>query len=144
METVKTLYVGDLRTRAHHTFSGNEIITDAPPDNKGRGEAFSPTDLLATSLGSCILTIMGIAAREHGFSIDNTKIRIYKIMASNPRRVGEVKIEFFFPDVVYSEKEKKILAYASKTCPVALSLSSELKQTIHFYYHGENEPVIIS
>ncbi len=143
METIQTIYEGDLRTRAHHVNSGMELITDAPPDNKGRGEAFSPTDLLATALGSCILTIMGIAAREHGFCIDATRLKIYKIMASNPRRVGEVKIEFFFPDILYSEKEKKILSYAAKTCPVALSLNSELKQTIVFIYK-DAEPLTIA
>lgn len=105
-ETIRTTYLGELRTKATHIKSGNALITDAPPDNKGKGEAFSPTDLLATSLGSCMLTIMGIAAREHGFNIDGTKVKIWKMMESNPRRVGEVKIEFTFPKNNYSEKEK--------------------------------------
>ena len=87
-ETTQTIYLGELRTKATHVRSGNEIITDAPPDNKGKGEYFSPTDLLATSLGSCMITIMGIAAREHGFNIDGTTAKIWKIMDSNPRRVG--------------------------------------------------------
>ena len=78
-DTAKTIYLGDLRTEATHVLSGNKIITDAPPDNKGKGEAFSPTDLLATALGSCMITIMGIAAREHGFNIDGTQANIVKI-----------------------------------------------------------------
>ena len=118
METVRTQYIGGLRTKAHHVNSGNELITDAPLDNKGRGEAFSPTDLLATSLGSCALTIMGIAANEHGFNIDGTDVKITKIMASNPRRVGEVVVEFNYPPNNYSEKEKKFIRVAADSCPV--------------------------
>jgi uncharacterized OsmC-like protein len=133
-ETIRTRYLGELRTEAEHIKSGNQIITDAPPDNKGKGEAFSPTDLLATSLGSCMLTIMGISAREHGFSIDGTKVKIWKIMESNPRRVGEVKIELYFPPNNYTEKEKKHIERAAHTCPVNLSLHPELKKTILFNY----------
>ena len=109
-ETTQTEYLGELRTQATHVYSGNTIITDAPLDNKGKAEAFSPTDLLATSLGSCMITIMGIAAREHGFNIDGTQAKIWKIMQSNPRRVGEVKIDLNFPKRDYSEKQKKIIA----------------------------------
>jgi uncharacterized OsmC-like protein len=134
MATVHTIYTGDLRTTAKHLQSGNTIITDAPTDNQGKGEAFSPTDLLATSLGSCMLTIMGIAARTAGFSIDGTTIDITKIMASEPRRVAEVVCEFNFPDTEYTEKQKKILQKAADTCPVAKSLHPELKQTIKFNF----------
>ena len=134
IETVKTIYLGELRTEATHVQSGNELITDAPLDNQGNGEAFSPTDLLATSLGSCMLTIMGISAREHGFNIDGARVKIWKIMESNPRRVGEVKIEFTFPKNNYSEKEKKIIETAAHTCPVNLSLHPDLKKTIIFNY----------
>ena len=130
METVKTIYLGELRTNATHVRSGNTLITDAPVDNKGKGEAFSPTDLLATSLGSCMMTIIGIAARTHGFDVDGTVIRITKIMADNPRRVGEVIVEFDFPQKIYSEKEKAIIHHSAKTCPVALSLHPDLRQTI--------------
>ena len=133
-ETTQTIYLGELRTRAKHVRSGQEIITDAPPDNKGKGEAFSPTDLLATSLGSCMITIMGIAAREHGFDMDGTTARIWKIMESNPRRVGEVKIELTFPSNNYSEKEKKIIERSAFTCPVYLSLHPDLKKTITFNF----------
>ncbi len=134
METIHTVYTGQLRTRARHLQSGNEIITDAPIDNKGKGEAFSPTDLLATSLGSCMMTIIGIAANEHGFDIDGTKARITKIMASKPRRVQEVVVEFDFPKNDYSDKQKKIIERATKTCPSSLSLHPDLIQTIRFNY----------
>jgi len=134
MATIHTVYTGDLRTEAQHLQSDNKLITDAPTDNQGKGEAFSPTDLLATSLGSCMLTIMGIAARTAGFSIDGTTIEITKIMASEPRRVAEVVCEFNFPDVEYSDKQKKILLKAADTCPVAKSLHPDLKQTISFNF----------
>lgn len=133
-ETTQTIYLGELRTKAKHVRSGDEIITDAPPDNKGRGEAFSPTDLLATSLGSCMITIMGIAAREHGFDIDGTTAKIWKIMVSNPRRVGEIKIELTFPKNNYSDKEKKIIEKAAFTCPVYLSLHPDLKKDIKLFF----------
>ncbi|MBN1340796.1 MAG: OsmC family protein [Bacteroidales bacterium] len=133
-ETIQTEYLGELRTRATHVRSGNRLITDAPPDNKGKGEAFSPTDLLAAALGSCMITIMGIAAQEHGFDIDGTQAKIWKIMASGPRRVGEVKIELTFPKNKYSEKEKKIIEKSAYTCPVFLSLHPDLKKTIEFIF----------
>lgn len=134
METIHTTYLGELRTEAVHLRSGAKLITDAPVDNQGKGEAFSPTDLLAAALGSCMLTIMGIAARTHSIKLEGTKIRITKNMASDPRRVKEVVIEFDFPAVDYSEKEKAILEHAARTCPVALSLHPELEQTINFNY----------
>jgi uncharacterized OsmC-like protein len=134
MATIETIYEGNLRTRAKHLASGIEIITDAPVDNQGRGEAFSPTDLLSASLGSCMLTIMGIAANTHGIDMDQTRLRITKIMAANPRRVAEVQIEFDMPDKDYSDKEKTILEHAARTCPVALSLHSDLVQTISFHW----------
>lgn len=134
MITVKTIYTGGLRTTAKHMRSSDQIITDAPIDNQGKGEAFSPTDLLATSLGSCMLTIMGISAREHGFDIDGTEIEITKIMASNPRRVSEVAIDFKFPHSDYSDKEKKLIQLAAKSCPVSQSLHPDLIQTINFNF----------
>jgi putative redox protein len=108
MPTVYTEYLGDLGIKARHLQSGNELITDAPLDNQGRGEAFSPTDTLATALGSCMLTIIGIAARTHGFNIDETKLNVTKIMANDPQRVSKVVLEFQFPHNNYSEKEKKL------------------------------------
>jgi putative redox protein len=130
METARTIYIGELRTEAMHMRSGNVIITDAPPDNKGKGEYFSPTDLVATALGSCIFTIMGIAAREHGFLIDGATCSVTKIMADNPRRIGEIRIDFDFTIRDYNDKQKKILEYCVKTCPVALSLKDSLIQNV--------------
>ncbi len=129
METSRVVYTGDLRTEATHVKSGQTFVTDAPIDNKGKGEAFSPTDLLATSLGACAITTVGIAAKTHGFDVDGATIKVTKIMASDPRRVGEVIVEMYFPETIYSEKEKAIIRKTIDTCPVAKSLNPELKQT---------------
>jgi len=134
MKTSEITYTGDLRTTSIHLKSGKEIITDAPTDNQGKGEAFSPTDLLATSLGNCMLTIVGIAARNHGFNIDGTKAEITKVMAENPRRVSEIHVELHFPANGYTEKEKAIIERSAKTCPVAYSLHPDIKQEITFSY----------
>lgn len=134
METVRTKYLGDLRTEATHVQSGVSIITDAPVDNQGKGEAFSPTDTVAAALASCALTIMGIAARDNGFLIDGAEASITKIMASDPRRIAEVKIEYDFSSIQLNEEQKAILEHASRTCPVCLSLSKELKRNISFRY----------
>ncbi len=132
MATVKTIYLGDLRTENEHLQSGNKIITDAPTDNQGKGEAFSPTDLLATALGNCIMTIMGIKARDNGIDIKGTEIEVTKIMASDPRRVAEVVVEFNFPKKNYSSEEKKLIESVAGISPVPLSLHPDLKQTIKF------------
>lgn len=135
MDTTATLeYLGDLQLRATHTRSGQEFVTDAPVDNNGKGSAFSPTDLLASSLGLCMITIMGIAARNSGFNIDGTKARVTKIMASDPRRVGEVIIELDFPAINYTEREKQIIRQCAKICPVSQSLHPDLKQTVIFNF----------
>lgn len=133
METMRTKYTGNLRTEATHLPSGNVIITDAPVDNQGLGQAFSPTDLLCASLASCALTIMGIAARTHNINMDGTQVRITKVMGSNPRRVAEIILEF---DMVtdYPEKEQKILEHAAKTCPVMLSLGTDVIKEMRFNY----------
>ena len=96
METIRTVYVGNLRTEATHVKSGIKIITDAPVDNHGKGEAFSPTDLLAASLGSCMMTLMGIAASKHRIELSGTSMKITKIMAADPRRVAEVIVDISF------------------------------------------------
>ena len=134
METTHTIYNGELRTSSTHVRSGVNLITDAPPDNQGKGESYSPTDLLATALGTCMLTIMGIAARTHSINMDHTKIKVTKVMASNPRRVSEVHIVFDFPKNSYTEKDKSILENAARTCPVALSVHPDLKQVLDFNY----------
>lgn len=134
MATSTIIYTGELRTVAVHLQSGVEIITDAPTDNQGRGEAFSPTDLLATSLGACMLTIMGINARTNGIDINQTRLEITKTMATNPRRVSEIKIIITFPNKAYSEKEKQMLQIAALNCPVAKSLHPEIKQDVNFIW----------
>lgn len=137
MATIQTTYLGELRTEATHVQSGNKLITDAPLDNKGKGEAFSPSDLLATALGSCMITIMGIAAREQNVDIDGTTCSITKIMASDPRRVGEAQIILNFPKGVYTDKVKTILERAALTCPVAKSLHPDLLQNVVFNFDEE-------
>jgi putative redox protein len=134
METAKTKYIGNLRTEIVHLRSGSVIVTDAPVDNKGKGEYFSPTDMVAASLGSCILTIMGIAAREHDFSIDGATCKITKIMTESPRKIGEIKIEFDFTGNEYNDKQKKILNYCVRTCPVALSLNESVFQNVSLIF----------
>lgn len=134
MATSKITYTGDLRTTSIHLKSGSEIITDAPTDNQGKGEAFSPTDLLATSLGNCMLTIVGIAAKNHGFNIDGTTAEITKVMAENPRRVSEIHVSLQFPANNYTEKDKTIIERSAKTCPVAFSLHPDIKQEVTFSY----------
>jgi uncharacterized OsmC-like protein len=131
MATIKTTYLSDLRTEATHLQSGTKIITDAPTDNQGKGEAFSPTDLLAEALGSCILTTMAIAGRAHDIIIDGTTAEVTKVMAADPRRVAEVVINLKFPQE-YDDRQKKILQIAAHGCPVARSLHPDLKQTIDF------------
>ena len=130
MTTVKTTYLGDLRTENIHLQSGNKIYTDAPVDNQGKGEAFSPTDLMATSFGSCIMTIMGIVARDNNIDIVGTELNITKIMAADPRRVSEVVTEFVFPNKVYTEEEKKIIESVAGSSPVPLSVNSSMTQSI--------------
>ncbi|MDA3781554.1 MAG: OsmC family protein [Bacteroidales bacterium] len=134
METIKTIYKGNLRTEARHVQSGNKIITDAPVDNRGKGEYFSPTDMLATSLASCILTIMGIKAMDNGFVIDGAIAKTWKIMSENPRRVAEIKIEFDFSMCHLTDKEKKILKALVNVSPVPLSLHPDTKQTISLIF----------
>ncbi|MDF2435727.1 MAG: OsmC family protein [Bacteroidota bacterium] len=134
MTTSIIIYKGNLRTEAVHNRSGQTIITDAPIDNNGKGEAFSPTDLLATSLGNCMLTIMGIVAGRNQLDIEGTMVDITKVMAENPRRVAEIIVEFKMTGKNYSEKDRTLLENAAKTCPVAKSLHPDLKQTISFNY----------
>ena len=127
MATVKTTYLGDLRTEAVHLQSGAKIITDAPTDNHGKGEAFSPTDLFAASYASCALTIIGIATQTHGFSIEGTTVETTKVMGENPRRIVVLVVNFTFPANNYSEKERKVIEAAINACPVANTFPPELK-----------------
>ncbi len=129
--TSKVNYLGDLRTSAVHIASNNNIITDAPIDNQGKGEAFSPTDTVATALASCLLTIMGIKARDLNIDISKTTAEVAKIMASNPRRISEIQITVNFTKS-YDQRVKKILEKAALACPVSNSLHPDLKQNILF------------
>ena len=134
METVKTTYLGELKTEAVHVKSGATIYTEAPEDNHGKGESFSPTDLFAASYASCALTIIGIAAQTHGFSIDGATVKTTKVMGNNPRRVVELIVEYTFPHNQYSDKARKFIEVAVKECPVANSLSPDLKITRTIIY----------
>lgn len=135
MATIQSVYKGDLRTSATHLASGNNIITDAPLDNNGKGEAFSPTDLVCAALGSCMMTIMGIVANRSSIDIEGITIEITKTMAAEPRRIAEVELLFTMPaEKSYTDKEKAMLENAARTCPVALSLHPDVKQTITFRY----------
>lgn len=133
MVTIKTEYLGELRTRATHVRSGNALITDAPVDNQGKGEAFSPSDLLATALSSCMLTIMGIAASRKGLSIEGTSVETTKTMVSDPRRVGKLEVHVVFPaNMEISIQDRQVLERAAKTCPVFYSLHPEIEKLISF------------
>lgn len=127
-------YNGKLRTSAVHLKSGTKIITDAPVDNNGKGEAFSPTDLVATSLASCMITIMGIRAQKMDLNIDGISAKVKKYMASDPRRIAKISIVLDMPKVKLTQKEKNILEKAARTCPVALSLDPEITQDVTFLW----------
>lgn len=132
--TSEVTYLGDLRTEAKHLKSGQTIYTDAPPDNQGKGEAFSPTDLAATSLATCMMTIMGIAARTHNIDIKSMRAEVQKIMADNPRRIDSIVVNIYMPGRHYTSKEKLILERAAHACPVSKSLSSELKEVLSIHW----------
>lgn len=134
MEIAKIIYNGDLRTSAQHLKSGVNIITDAPTDNHGKGEAFSPTDLLSTSLGSCMITLMGITANSHNIQLGKIEAKIGKHMGTNPRRVVQIDVELMIEDLNYTKKDKAILENAALSCPVAKSLHPEIVQNIRFEF----------
>lgn len=134
MVSMTAIYKGDLRTEITHLKSGNRVITDAPPDNNGRGEAFSPTDLTCASLNSCMMTLMGILAQREGIDLKGLTSEIVKVMASNPRKIAEIKISFTHPNLAATEVQKTKLKRAALTCPVALSLSDSLVQTVEFNF----------
>ena len=133
MPTSIVYYSGNLRTESTHIESGENYITDAPTDNQGKGKAFSPTDLIATSLANCMLTIMGIVARRESLEIEGTRAEVTKIMGKNPRCISEIKIDFQLPRD-YGDEEKKLLEEGALNCPVAKRLSDILIQTIYFYF----------
>ena len=134
MVSMKAIYMGGLRTEVTHLKSGNKVITDAPPDNNGRGEAFSPTDLTCASLNSCMMTLMGSLAEREMIDLAGLKSDIVKVMAANPRKIAEVQITFTHDNLVATDIQKEKLKRAALTCPVALSLNDELKQNIVFNF----------
>lgn len=133
MPTATAHYAGHLRTEATHTASGNTILTDAPVDNHGRGEAFSPTDLVGAALGSCMMTIMGIVAERQQLDLTSVRWDVTKHMVADPRRIGQLDVHFHMPASL-TEKERATLENAARTCPVALSLNPEIKQQVQFSY----------
>lgn len=132
--TTEIIYKGELRTDCKHLQSGTVIETDAPTDNNGKGERFSPTDLVATALGSCILTTMAIKM-ESEIDFAGTRLEVTKVMAANPRRIGEIKIDIYFPENLQADdRQKTMLENLAHACPVSKSLHPDLKQTIQFFY----------
>ena len=132
--TATARYEGHLRTEATHTASGTVIQTDAPVDNHGRGEAFSPTDLVGTALGTCILTTMAIVAERHQLDLVGASFRMEKIMTSEPpRRIAQLTVELHLPAAL-GERDRALLERTAHTCPVALSLNPEIKQEVRFVY----------
>ena len=129
MTTSKVTYQGELRTTAVHLQSSNEIITDAPIDNQGKGEAFSPTDLLATSLASCMLTIIGIKARDMEIDVNGTTAEVTKVMLADPRRVSEIHVAITFNQAL-EDKTQKIFYNTALTCPVAKSIHPDIIQQV--------------
>ncbi|MDE1193426.1 MAG: OsmC family protein [Arachidicoccus sp.] len=133
--TSEIIYKGELRADCKHLQSGTIIETDAPTDNKGKGERFSPTDLLATALGSCIITTIGIKTEDMGIDLKGTKIDVSKVMYADPRRIGEIEVNIYFPkNLNLDEKQKTIIERIAHACPVSKSLHPDLKQIINFYY----------
>ena len=134
MDTAHITYLGDLRTECTHVRSGQRMITDAPVDNRGKGEAFSPTDLLTTSLATCIITTIGIVASDKGIPFRGVEARVVKHMASDPRRVAKVEVHLTLDGEGLGTRERTILERTAHTCPVAISLAPELVQEITFMY----------
>tara|TARA_Y100001970_G_C13925548_1_gene695566 strand:- start:132 stop:539 length:408 start_codon:yes stop_codon:yes gene_type:complete len=133
MNQFEIIYNGSLRTEAKHVDSNSTIITDAPKDNKGKGEYFSPTDLVCTALASCILTIMGIAAQKYQLSIKGTTAKVIKHMSQNPRMIAKIEVDIYFPSN-YNSKIKKILERSAHNCPVHKSISKKTLKIIKFHY----------
>ncbi len=127
--TSSVIYNGDLRTTCTHLKSNSHFETDAPVDNNGKGERFSPTDLMATSLATCMITVMGIKARTMGFDLNDVKIEVLKIMKADPRRVGGIELTFYIPDSLKNidEKTKNILKNTGDTCPVMQSIHPDIE-----------------
>ena len=136
--TSTVVYEGNLRTVATHLRSGSQLETDAPVDNNGKGERFSPSDLVATALGSCMMTIMGMKARDLDLDLTNVKIAVEKIMKADPRRIGAINLTFHFPEGFSAdEKQRVILERAAHTCPVVYSINPEIVLNVEFKWPVE-------
>ncbi|MDC8001897.1 OsmC family protein [Aequorivita todarodis] len=131
MNTAKVTYLGNLRTENEHLKSGSTFITDAPTDNNGKGEAFSPTDTVATGLANCMITVMGIKARDMQVNMDGTTAMVTKTMAADPRRISKIEVVLNFPSGI-DEKARKILENTGRTCPVLYSLHPDIEKVITF------------
>ncbi|WP_143962425.1 OsmC family protein [Litoribacter populi] len=134
MPTIKSSYLGNLRTTSEHLQSGISILTDAPLDNNGQGQAFSPTDLVAAALANCMVTIMGIVARRDGNDLDGLEWETTKVMQSDPRKISEIHVEFHWKNAPEDSKLLQKLKNAAKTCPVALSIDPAIKQNVVFNF----------
>ena len=132
--SIENRYVGKLRTSSTHLSSGKNIITDAPTDNNGKGQAFSPTDLVSSALCSCMTTVMGICAEKGNFEMPNSTAKITKIMLSDPRKIFEIKIELNFDNNNLTDTQKNKLMSVAENCPVAKSLNPDIKQTLKFNF----------
>jgi len=132
MITIRNEYLGNLRTEGTHLKSGNKIITDAPTDNLGKGEAFSPTDLMTFSLSACMMTIMGQVADREQINMQGLTTDITKIMGTDPRRVSEIHVAFHWPEIELTKRQEQMLINAAKTCPVALSIHPDIKLQMSF------------
>ncbi|SFV34368.1 OsmC family protein [Thermoflavifilum thermophilum] len=138
MAHFQVYYQGHLRCVATHLASGSEIETDAPVDNHGKGERFSPTDLVATALGVCMMTVMGIAAEDKQISLEGTRLDIEKTMAASPRRIVKIRVEIYFPEQLrLSEADRAHLERVARNCPVAKSIHPDIEQDIHFHWPSQ-------
>lgn len=134
MITSQVVYQGNLRTECTHLASGQKIITDAPVDNNGKGEAFSPTDLVATAYASCMMTIMGIYCANHGISFEHAEASVTKIMAASPRRIEKIILSMDLKGNNYDEKTAQKVIAAGKACPVAHTLGDNVEVEFEFHY----------
>ena len=132
--TSRVVYQGNLRTECEHIKSGNKVITDAPVDNHGKGEAFSPTDFVATSLASCMLTVVGIYCNNHSIELKECTADVTKIMDSNPRRISEIKISMNFLENKFDDKLQKIIKNVVETCPVQNSIHPEINVVLDYQF----------
>ncbi|WP_165069414.1 OsmC family protein [Desulfovibrio sp. ZJ200] len=132
MSTISATYAGNLRVESVHNQSGSKLVTDAPTDNHGKGEAFSPTDLCAAALGACAMTIIGLYAEKHNVDVTGAQMEITKTMSADPRRIGKLEVIFNMPDRPYTEQQKASIERAARTCPVHLSLHPDMEQVFIF------------